>query len=424
MKTFTRIILIAIVNILFAGIAFSQVPKSGSLVDNGPYVTHPGGGPGGSDYSFLEHPPLSHFGASCEKDIGYRLADDFIILADSWEIDSIELILFENETSTTSTISEVNLQIWNGYPDSAGSAVIWGDLTTNRLNWTTWSGCYRGDDLINTTRPLMRCICQTPGLSLDSGIYWLDWQADGIGSYMGPWNSWIAILGQPTTGNALQYSNSTGVWSDVTDNIYHQGLPFIIYGIANAPEITFSPGHLEFALEIGQVDSSLLTIYNAGILNLNYNLSIEYLKKNFSWLSINITSGIILPGDSNKVIVTVNSSGLPNAVYQANIVINSNDPVNPQVVVPVTLDVITFVPGQENKNILIYPNPTDGFFNITSGILIQKVILVNNLGQVVFQQDCQDLNLRINTQGFSSGIYTIQLQTIAGTVYNKIIIGK
>jgi len=171
------------------------------------------------------------------------------------------------------------------------------------------------------------------------------------------------------------------------------------------------------------VDSSLLTINNAGNANLNYNLEIEYQKNNtLSWLSVNPPYGTVPGNNSNKVNVIVNSAGLLNTNYYANILVNSNDPVNPHIKVPVTLDVITFVPGQEMTSILIFPNPVNDFLNISSGSMIKTVLLINNIGQEVYQKDCQTKNIRINTKEFKNGIYTLQLKTALGTVTKKIII--
>ena len=58
------------------------------------------------------------------------------------------------------------------------------------------------------------------------------------------------------------------------------------------------------------------------------------------WLSVDQTFGTILPGESETVEVTFNSENLNAGVYQADILVESNDMVSPMVVVPASLDAI------------------------------------------------------------------------------------
>ncbi len=59
--------------------------------------------------------------------------------------------------------------------------------------------------------------------------------------------------------------------------------------------------------------------------------------KSVGWLSESPLSGTINPGDSALIIVTFNSNGLADSIYNANIVINSNDPDEPVKLVKATL---------------------------------------------------------------------------------------
>jgi hypothetical protein len=193
------------------------------LYNNGSFITHPGSGPGGADYSFLI-PPLGNYGFGNQLTVGQRVSDDFLVTGQGWVIDSIAFFQYQTGSSTYSTFTGTVLQIWKG------SDIVWGDLTTNRLHRTIFSGCYRGDDFSNSQRPIMRNTVTTPGLELEPGTYNLDWQASGtLGS--GPWCVPVASLTQLTTGDALGYYN--GAWDYLygdTLGIYKQGLPFIIYG--------------------------------------------------------------------------------------------------------------------------------------------------------------------------------------------------
>src|SRR5205085_7693089 len=58
-----------------------------------------------------------------------------------------------------------------------------------------------------------------------------------------------------------------------------------------------------------------------------------------SWLTITDTSETILPGDSVTFYVTIYSGGLSGGTYNANILVNSNDPLHPFDTLSVTLNV-------------------------------------------------------------------------------------
>jgi len=257
MKKFTQIGMMIMTTLFMSSVAFSQFnPTSadlgvgmtytsaeltnitpvtpsdskGMLYNNGPLVTHPGGGPGGSDYSLLEAPNTT-WGFGVQVASGNRLADDFDVPAGGWDIDSIIVFAYQSFSTTTSTFTAVNMRIWDGEPGATGATVIWGDVATNIMTDTYWSNCYRGSTLTNTDRPVMRNVCTTTGLSLDEGTYWVDWQLDGTLT-SGPWGPPITIPGQPETGNGIQYTTTGGAWAPALDNGsgLQQGLPFEIWG--------------------------------------------------------------------------------------------------------------------------------------------------------------------------------------------------
>ncbi|HSN53622.1 MAG TPA: hypothetical protein VLT32_03080 [Candidatus Sulfomarinibacteraceae bacterium] len=200
------------------------------LYDNGPLVTHPAGGAGGADASALQTTlGMNTLGAGHQNNLGYSLADEFTVTdAAGWQIDTITFFAYQTGSTTTSTITGVYVAIWDAAPN-AGGTVIWGDQTTNRLLTTGWSNIYRVTDttLTTTNRPIMENVA-TIGTTLAQGTYWLQWSAAGSLS-SGPWAPPISVLGQTTTGNALQY---TTAWAALTDTgtLTPQGMPFIING--------------------------------------------------------------------------------------------------------------------------------------------------------------------------------------------------
>ncbi len=229
MKTF-RALFLASVAIFWVCCA-----NAGVIYDNGPLITHPGGGFGGADASAVQTAlGFTTYGFGAQQSAGNRLADDFTVPGGGWTIGSVILFVYQTNAPTApSTITAITLQIWNG-PPGAGGSVIWGDTTTNRLLSSGFSNIYRVLDtgLLATSRPIMQNTASL-GVSLGPGTYWLDWDFAGSGLYGGPFNPLVTILGQTTTGNARQY---TGAWANVSDlgTGTAQGLPFILEGSTGA----------------------------------------------------------------------------------------------------------------------------------------------------------------------------------------------
>lgn len=237
----------------------------GLLFNNGPFVTSPGAGPGGADVSVLA-PPLDSYGFGHSTATGYSVAEDITTDALGWTIDSLVFYAYQTNSTTTSTFTIYRVQIWDGIPGQPGSNIIWGDLTTNLLSRTGFSNCYRALDSVSTARPIMRNVVNTPGLALASGTYWIEWQAGGsLGS--GPWANPITILGQQTTGNAMQ--NSGTAWADLLDGgtSTPQGLPFEVYGEVGlpaclAPSTLNAANITDVSADLSWVETGTATLWN------------------------------------------------------------------------------------------------------------------------------------------------------------------
>ncbi len=280
------------------------------LYDNGPLVTHPGGGFGGADASTLQSSlGMNNMGFGNQFSFGNRMADDFEIThPGGWWIDDILFFSFQNFSPTApSTITGLYYQIWDGAPDDPDSNIIWGDLITNRLVDSTWTNIYRVDEtaMSGITRPIM-VNTASAGLWLETGTYWLDWTTDGSLT-SGPWAPPVTILGETTTGNAMQFTNA---WKPALDPLSgtQQGMPFQLLGLT----VCDVPGDVD-------------------------------------WLSVSPDSGVTAPGEMDEVLVTFDSTGLSLGEYSAYLCVDSNDAVNPVVVVPVSLEVVNEPPVAENQ---------------------------------------------------------------------------
>ena len=230
-----------------AALAAPPANPAAILYDNGPLTTHPGGGGDGANASAVQTAlGLGAFGFSHSISSGFRVADDFTVPAGGWTISTITFYAYQTGSTTTTTINNANLRIWNGPPGQAGSSVVFGDTTTNRLAGSSWSSIYRVLDtgLSDTNRPVMADVV-TVNTTLPAGAYWLDWQTGGTLS-SGPWAPPVTILGQ--TGkpgaNALQYTSTSGTWAAVVDSGTAQApqdFPFVIEGQATGgPSISLT----------------------------------------------------------------------------------------------------------------------------------------------------------------------------------------
>ena len=212
------------------------------LHDNGPLTTHPAAC-AGDDASRLQSVSLgmNTLGFGHQFSLNYRVADDFTVPAGGWQVDQVAFYAYQTGAGTTSPITGVYYQIWDGSPDNPGSTVVFGDLVTNRLLSTEYFHIQRDSESSNcaNNRYLFRNLCSA-GVFLPAGTYWIEWMTDGSLS-SGPWAPPITILGQTTTGNALQF---TGAWAPAQDSgtLTQQGFPFVLFTCtAGCPAITISP---------------------------------------------------------------------------------------------------------------------------------------------------------------------------------------
>jgi uncharacterized repeat protein (TIGR01451 family) len=200
-------------------------------------VTHPGAGAGGADESRLQTTSLTMttLGLTASTAGAFRLADDFTVPASGYVINSITVYAYQTGSTTTSTFNNLRFQIWNGDPSAPGSTVVFGDTTTNRFSSTAFSNIYRTTETTvgTTARPIMAITASGLNINLAAGTYWLDYQTGGTLA-SGPFSPPITILGQTTTGNALQFNGT--IWAPANDGgtLTQQGIPMTIDGAVPA----------------------------------------------------------------------------------------------------------------------------------------------------------------------------------------------
>jgi len=103
----------------------------------------------------------------------------------------------------------------------------------------------------------------------------------------------------------------------------------IEYGLGSGRVLAFAQP-LEFAWEYGEDGGLILENSVAHALEFESFSDVE-------WLTIDPVDGVVAPDGSLALGVTVDTAGLEPGDYAAEIVVLTNDPLHPSIVVPVTV---------------------------------------------------------------------------------------
>ena len=214
-----------------AALGLITAPVGADLLwDNGPLITTPGGGFGGADVSELQTLLGGNvLGYGHQFSAGFRIADDFTVGAGGWHIDAVIFYAYQTGGGIPSTITSVNMNIWDGRPGDGGEVVV----GTGTMASTSWSGIYRATDAdpLGNSRAIMAQVV-TVNVDLAPGTYWFDWQSDGSAS-SGPWAPPVTFDGAGGSGNGLQSLDNGGTWNPVIDSgtgAWPDDFPFIVDG--------------------------------------------------------------------------------------------------------------------------------------------------------------------------------------------------
>jgi|GEM_PF-1121786 hypothetical protein len=143
-----------------------------------------------------------------------------------------------------------------------------------------------------------------------------------------------------------------------------------------------------------------------------------------TWMSVTPESGTIAGGGSEEIMVDFDTDGLDNGVYEAELHIGANDPENNYTAIPVTLDISTaIIDGEEEKiGVMTYPNPASENINIKANDVITSVKLINQIGQVVYENNGGTESHAINVSNLDKGIYMVQVKTENSNVTTQKVI--
>ncbi|MCF8236109.1 MAG: T9SS type A sorting domain-containing protein [Bacteroidales bacterium] len=143
----------------------------------------------------------------------------------------------------------------------------------------------------------------------------------------------------------------------------------------------------------------------------------------YNWLSADPESGTIEPDGEETVVLTFDATELTEGSYSATVQVNSNDNTNHLIEIEATLDVFVGIDENgENNAVLVYPNPSTSYVNINANHKITDIKMMNYVGQVVYQENIDHENARIQTSDIPAGVYILQINTEAGVSTQQIVI--
>ena len=139
------------------------------------------------------------------------------------------------------------------------------------------------------------------------------------------------------------------------------------------------------------------------------------------WLSASPMQDTIEPGNSRIVDVNFDATGLGVGQYHATLKYISNDPLNPQVDIPVTLDVVGVGIDETGKAaVMVYPNPAKDLVFVKSSSTVISISIADAGGKTVYSGN----ETRIDISGLADGVYFIRTVTEKGTSNIKFIKGS
>ncbi|MFU8812085.1 MAG: zinc-dependent metalloprotease [Balneolaceae bacterium] len=169
------------------------------------------------------------------------------------------------------------------------------------------------------------------------------------------------------------------------------------------------------------------------------NLTIRQVNTPFEWLDVDRYGAVTQPGSSHSLQLTFSSEGLDEGTYSSVMLINSNDPNNPQVEVPVTLNVelatSTERDGQNpvafqlNQN---YPNPFNPStiipYSLSQSAHVQ-IAVYDMLGRRVTtlideQRPAGSHTIQFDASNLASGVYMYRLQTASQVLSRQMVLIK
>lgn len=210
--------------------------SAATLFSNGSIVTNPGAGAGGFDVSQASA-DFNTQGFSVASPT--RLADDFVVPAPGWRVDSVTVSAYIVGTYSVppagSPFTALTLSLWRGAPDEPTSQLV---ATSSTLAGNQFSGTFRvgngAANFGNTQRPVFNLTASFPQTELLPGEHWIEYSVTGTG---GITFSPMVMDGTPAVpitrnGNARRRLDPTTSWITLFGGVVSQGVdfPFVVSG--------------------------------------------------------------------------------------------------------------------------------------------------------------------------------------------------
>jgi len=169
------------------------------------------------------------------------------------------------------------------------------------------------------------------------------------------------------------------------------------------------------------------------------NVRVKRLYDPFQWMSLDRYGGTALPGTSSEFTITLSSFDISPGEYSTDIVLRSNDPDSPEIILPVRLNISTVIsvdelPAVPHEFSLLqnYPNPFNPGTVITfhlpesDRIRLEVYDIVGRRVAVLIDDEvvAGEHQIMYDVTGLSSGVYMYRLTSGIGTINRKMVITK
>ena len=187
---------------------------------------------------------------------------------ETWTLSNMHWFTYQTGSTTTPTITSINVRIWSGSP-LGGGTVLAGDTTTNRLTGAVWSGVYRvtATTLTNSQRPIMDCtVDMSWAPPLAPGTYYVDVQTGGTLA-SGPWANPTAPAAQGGPDNGQQFNGTA--WVLTADAPPGNGLPQDFpFTLAGDDGVSTCPASLTYCTALNSSSGCVPAISSTGVASL------------------------------------------------------------------------------------------------------------------------------------------------------------
>ncbi len=158
--------------------------------------------------------------------------------------------------------------------------------------------------------------------------------------------------------------------------------------------------------------------------NLNWNIRAHLTgDAQEAWLSTNPDEGVVAPGDTEDVTVTIDATNLTSGQYDGTLIIRSNDLANDWVEVPVSVAVFVGInENGEHGYVTMYPNPATTSVKLEANSNINDVQVYNAVGQLVYSTVINNKTATVDVSSLQNGVYFVKINSELGTTTQKLVV--